>query len=253
MRGGRICRGGLATRGVALAALAAVAISSFGVPLPAVVSHRAGERFPCEACLCGCPDAESCWRDCCCHTNLEKVDWAIKNGVTPPRFVLAAARREQAQVQLAHFEEPGGQVATTSAAQCTHGCDQACADSPHITLAPSASRGLIAGTAQPQTLGLGLGLGRSCSKTASCTRAPHCARCLAAKQPAPRRAVTFVAAMRCRGISISVCLLPPSLPVEIPRFNLAPPDHVDCILLSRALYASPTFDVATPPPDAVRC
>jgi hypothetical protein len=64
-----------------------------GIPLP-IASHptNSGERYPCESCACGCDSAEHCWRSCCCHTLVERLAWAAKNGVKPPDFVLVAAR-----------------------------------------------------------------------------------------------------------------------------------------------------------------
>lgn len=40
--------------------------------------------FPCQDRPCGCGTAEQCWRACCCFSHKEKIDWARKNGVTPP-------------------------------------------------------------------------------------------------------------------------------------------------------------------------
>jgi hypothetical protein len=175
----------------------------------------------------------------------------MEHGVKPPRFVLAAAQREKvarSQIQIAHADEQGRHDGAKTACCARHG-DHSCDHTQHITLAPGASRGLNGRAIQDQTLGLRAALGVEAS-AARCVKGSDCKRCAASKSQTTTRAVAFVAAMRCRGLSISVCLLPPSLPVEIPRFNLAPPDHVDSIQLSRALYASPTFDVATPPPDA---
>lgn len=40
--------------------------------------------FPCQDRPCGCGTAEQCWRACCCFSHKEKMDWARRNGVTPP-------------------------------------------------------------------------------------------------------------------------------------------------------------------------
>lgn len=66
-----------------------------GVPLPIVrLKKDKSAPFPCMDRPCGCANAESCWRKCCCHTNAEKVAWAKKNNVTPPDYVIAAVRSE---------------------------------------------------------------------------------------------------------------------------------------------------------------
>lgn len=51
------------------------------------VSRVVGERHPCEACLCGCGSADECWRRCCCHSEHERLVWAIREGVAPPPSV----------------------------------------------------------------------------------------------------------------------------------------------------------------------
>jgi len=61
----------------------------------------------------------------------------------------------------------------------------------------------------------------------------------------------LVQALRCRGISVSIGLLPPSLaptPFECGPPAYTPPGKYPAIVAIR--YAPPSFDVATPPPDA---
>jgi len=45
------------------------------------------ERFPCEGCACSCGSARECWSSCCCHTEEERIRWAIDQGVEPPASV----------------------------------------------------------------------------------------------------------------------------------------------------------------------
>lgn len=81
---------------VCLLVLASLLAAHVPIPLqvlPAGKDHSA--RFPCENRPCGCRSAEQCWRECCCHTNAEKLAWARENGVTPPDFVVAAAEKEE--------------------------------------------------------------------------------------------------------------------------------------------------------------
>lgn len=78
-------------RFICCALLATVVVGSIGFP---VLPGSTGERFPCEGHACGCRDAQSCWRNCCCKTNLEKLAWAFENRVTPPEYVVAAAKVE---------------------------------------------------------------------------------------------------------------------------------------------------------------
>jgi len=55
------------------------------------------QPFPCMHRHCGCRNAEQCWRGCCCFTNQQKLTWAKTNKVTPPEYVVAAARAEAGQ------------------------------------------------------------------------------------------------------------------------------------------------------------
>jgi hypothetical protein len=50
-------------------------------------------RYPCEECGCGCSSAEFCWDKCCCHTDVQKLEWAYKNGVAPPDFLVARVKK----------------------------------------------------------------------------------------------------------------------------------------------------------------
>jgi hypothetical protein len=71
------------------------ALTGFSVvspPKPA--DAESVERFPCEDCPCGCSTAEYCWDKCCCNSDREKLEWAERNGVTPPAFLLARVARK---------------------------------------------------------------------------------------------------------------------------------------------------------------
>ncbi len=70
-------------------ALTVYLASSAGLPLPTVQTAASQERFPCQGHGCGCPDAEHCWRQCCCFTHEQKLAWARRNGITPPARLLA--------------------------------------------------------------------------------------------------------------------------------------------------------------------
>lgn len=69
------------------------------VPLPLFNESAGGKDlstpFPCQHRACGCRNAEQCWKRCCCFSNSQKVAWARKQRLTPPDYVVAAARKEQ--------------------------------------------------------------------------------------------------------------------------------------------------------------
>lgn len=79
-------------------ALAAYLCASFGVMpsfarLGAIVGRMTGARFPCESCACGCASAHECWTACCCHSEQERLVWAILNDVEPPEGVHFSAEQ----------------------------------------------------------------------------------------------------------------------------------------------------------------
>lgn len=82
---------------VTLVTLAALVVCAVGIPLPLHSNSLkpTAEPYPCMDCPCGCNDAETCWRDCCCHSTEEKIAWARDRGITPPAYVLAAVRPAQ--------------------------------------------------------------------------------------------------------------------------------------------------------------
>lgn len=56
------------------------------IPVPITVEKDLSIPFPCQAKGCGCSSAAQCWENCCCHTDSEKLAWAVRNGVTPPKW-----------------------------------------------------------------------------------------------------------------------------------------------------------------------
>lgn len=188
-----------------------VMIGSLGVPLSSQRAVRTGEAFPCQDCVCGCPDAESCWRDCCCFSNAQKIVWAEKNGVKVPIFVVAAARRELS----AHAAEP-----------------------------PCCNHQQAAGETEQQ----------ACSESAKPCDSPSCCekKSNASSDGSSGKVVLLMTALKCRGISVSIGLLPPSVPpAELAVVALV----IDLGALpaeAEINYLSPCHDVATPPPDCCK-
>jgi hypothetical protein len=194
---------------VAASTLVAVLACAVGVPLPAVVVKSHAERYPCENHPCGCADAESCWQDCCCMTDDEKLAWAEQAGVSPPHFVAVRAARE---------------------------------------LAANATKALAAGDCCRAKSDDCCSAARSCDDAGSCAAESHLA-------PVPSRGVKFVllhAAMKCRGLTVSVALLPPSLPALAADFWPAPVGQFSASLPEPLLYDSPHLAIESPPPDVAR-
>lgn len=120
------------TLAAALAVYTIVVVSGAPLPLstvaawclPGVSQDADAERFPCEACPCGCGTAEHCWNDCCCHTPTQRLAWARKEGVRPPESALDSA--EQAGLDVSRWRKPRGFQVTLPAL----GEEQALADLP---------------------------------------------------------------------------------------------------------------------------
>ncbi|MFO0912629.1 MAG: hypothetical protein U0795_06715 [Pirellulales bacterium] len=76
-------------RPVAGLLLAVYLLLVFGLPFPSAArtADRPDARYPCEVGRCGCRDAQTCWRNCCCHTPLQRLAWARRHGVTPPEYL----------------------------------------------------------------------------------------------------------------------------------------------------------------------
>jgi hypothetical protein len=139
-----------------------------------------------------------------------KLAWAEREGVTPPAFVVAAAKREaKTQAKLAGAE--GGAV---SKAKVARGCCSA-------------------------------------KKQSCCSAAKTCCSSEPAAEPTGRsiKIVNLIAAMKCRGLSVSVALLPPSLPVDLSQFFPNVARRFETPLGASLLYDEPMLAVASPPPD----
>ena len=67
-----------------------------GAPVPLAPAQEtivdAAPRFPCERGSCGC-SAKHCWSSCCCHSLSDRLAWAKRNKIRPPRTALRAAAR----------------------------------------------------------------------------------------------------------------------------------------------------------------
>lgn len=84
----------LCRRIVAMTLIIAFIVGSIGFPVARRPQKDRSQPFPCQDSPCGCQSAEECWRHCCCKTNREKLAWAAEHHVTPPEYVIEAARAE---------------------------------------------------------------------------------------------------------------------------------------------------------------
>src|SRR5882757_8124810 len=82
----------LSRRSLSATLLLVYVVTAAGVPIPVGGMAHTGELYPCSSHACGCPDAEHCWRSCCCFTLAERFDWAREHKVRPPEYAIAAAK-----------------------------------------------------------------------------------------------------------------------------------------------------------------
>jgi hypothetical protein len=101
--------------------------ATIGFPIWVRPTKDRSSPFPCQDRVCGCLDAAACWSHCCCHTNAEKLAWAEEHGVTPPQFVVDAARRER------------GEKTASCCASTGRGCESPTAREDQGTIASKSS------------------------------------------------------------------------------------------------------------------
>jgi hypothetical protein len=131
----RICRFGRGApwrRLIAAIALVAFAFAATGFPVPQFTAVS-GEKFICQHRGCGCASADQCWRSCCCFSLEERVAWAKKHQVKPPKAALAQMQREREQTTAL---ASGSCCATVKKTCCSPAKKPSCCDA-----APSSASG----------------------------------------------------------------------------------------------------------------
>lgn len=114
-------------------------IAITGVPRTKPIT-TSSERHPCESCACGCSSAEFCWDKCCCRTDSEKLEWARKNRVDPPEFLVArAGKAASVASETKHSCCAKGKSARTE----TCGSSATCEQSEHHNTSSPVDIGII--------------------------------------------------------------------------------------------------------------
>ncbi len=208
-----------AVRPVAAGLILTLAIGMLGVPLPVRQSKPSNERFPCEACPCGCSTADYCWDKCCCHTDEEKLAWADRNGVAPPAFLVARVEKRCQQNCC---------VATNDTEASDSSCCSRKSTPPKAALSCCGER-------------TNLGQRKASARVGSAD-GDHETGMLSPKRSP--RVVLLDAALKCRGIDVALRLLKdtwiPGLTEPLP---VTPP------LLARLIHRNETMESRSDPPD----
>jgi hypothetical protein len=246
--------------GVSLVIVSLYLVASLGVlPSPRVLvrwfGHATGERYPCETCGCGCATAMECWTHCCCHSEHQRLVWAIEHGVAPPEGVEFEAEQ---WVAAANAVKPGSArcalcvpgikdklrrgVATApvrvASATCGTSAEGGCCGS-----CDRSSTGTCDGSCDGKSCGA-----RACEAGARAEVAPRSC-CAAGKSEEPTWPGPSISALSCKGLhELLTMTLPPSPPVRVAAMILPEPEPDVPARPDDSLVHSRVLEVPDPPP-----
>lgn len=229
--------------GLSLLLLVVYLVASLGViPSSRVVTgwfgQMVGERYPCESCGCGCASATECWTHCCCHTEQQRLVWAIENGVMPPTVVEFS---DEQWIAAANAVKPGSAHCVMCVERIKGELRQGIATRP--THDPSC-------VCDGSCVG---GCGKSCCGTAVAGADSKGSSCCAAggdeeqsSWPGPS-----MSALSCKGLKqLLTMTLPPAPPMRVIDIILPEPVPFVPEWPRDAEYSSLRLDVPEPPPRA---
>lgn len=213
-------------------------VATLGViPTPAGIAAWWGrlstERYPCEACGCGCASARQCWTSCCCHSEVERLAWAIRSGVKPPADLVFS---DDTYIAAANLVKAGSAHCSLCVTLVKDALDRGVAVEPDVKT-PSCCRtpgsSNCAGAACPQ------GDESASIKTASGRPGP---------KPAPGQRT--MSGLGCRGLPgvLSVAIIP-AIPVPLTTLLLRPIITARLALMD-ARADSLSLSPSDPPPRA---
>lgn len=246
-----------ATRWLAVVLACAYVLVTVGVlPSPAWLARHIPnfERFPCEECGCGCATAKQCWEMCCCHTDAEKLAWAMREGVKPPSYVWFS---EATWIEALQIKDPGK-------AACTL-CVQA--EQDRLTEQSARRPSLLARVfeSRPHTPRCGSGCTSACcadqarlsastcggqAEATDAATAPSCARPQDEGAAPARRGHPRLSPLRCKGVFELLIVLSHGVMHAGSGFYLAPSRVVELRCDLDKWAASRALPVEPPPPRA---
>lgn len=255
---------------IAYAALAA------GLPLPAgavVESPRhvstaakagllaAKDRsrpFPCMDSPCGCATAEQCFRECCCHSVAERLDWAKRNGLEAELLAVLQSRIATHRARAA--AKPSGGCCQTAAAKPQPSCcAEASAGEPRCPPEPVEDSRLVreaicTGGGEAEVTLREDGRGLPVVDTTHDDSLPSVAAGREPDRTAPReaprrRSVTLRALLACQGLVAEWMSVGGTLPPPVTETGTLPAP-CGSIELVDAAAPSPPREPESPPPIA---
>jgi hypothetical protein len=226
---------------VSLVLLAVYLVASFGViPSPRVImgwfGQVTGERYPCEDCGCGCASATECWTHCCCHSEHERLVWAIENGVMPPPVVEFS---DEQWIAASNAIKPGSAHCVMCVERIKGELRRGIATRPAHD--PSCE---CAGTCDGHC-------GKACCETKTAGKSAGGASCCAKGGDAKKSSWPgpSMSALSCKGLQqLLTMTLPPSPPVSVVVLILPSPTPFVAERPKDVVYPSRTLDVPEPPP-----
>jgi len=244
-------------------------IASFGlIPAPRVISgwlgHLSHERYPCEDCGCGCASAHECWTNCCCHTEHERLVWAIENGVMPPPGVEFA---DEAWIAAANEVAPGSAhcalcvdgvldklrrgVATKSVHHLARTGSCCSSDSTGKSSGQGECGGECSGTCDGKCKGAcdSRAAESCCSMRLDVAPAKSAASCCSKPKPSTRWPGPTISAMTCKGLAqLLMTAIPPAMQVAVVGLDLPAPPRARPQRPVDQRADSRTLEVPAPPP-----
>jgi hypothetical protein len=228
---------------VSMLLVAVYLVASLGViPSPRVIMGWFGqlttERYPCESCGCGCASATECWTHCCCHTEHQRLVWAISNGVLPPPVVEFS---DEQWIAAANAVKPGN-------AHCVM-----CVERIKGELRAGVATKPIHDPACVCDSSADRGCGKTRCGTAVASEAGGGGSCCAKDQgnEGPTWPGPSISALSCKGLQTLLAVtLPPSPPIRVVDIIPPKPRPVLPKWPRDVPFTSRSLDVPQPPPRA---
>lgn len=226
----------LLVRFAAALLLAQYLVASLGVvPSPDLVmrwfGRVGGERYPCESCGCGCASAKECWTHCCCHSEHQRLTWAIENGVIPPEGVVF---RDEQWIAAANAVKPGSAHCGACVLRIKDELRQGIA-----TPRKEALHARDAGGGEPR--------GKSCCGDGGAKQDAGSSCCSRDKQSS--ESGPLVSALACKGLQqLLIFALPPASPVDTLELILPESDSLMFGWPQDTICSTRNLDVPAPPP-----